>query len=134
MNRTILAVRPYVWENIPGHIVLFVNQLDPTDSQGSSIAQLKQRFGGTQREMEDPYTHGKYLFDLTPWLHLPEETRLQLQWDSCLNVQFPQVIHVTLKVSVLRDTMGESKQPSTSVLAGARPCLPMLARNGYDQD
>jgi hypothetical protein len=80
MEKTILAVRPYVWENIPGHIVLFVNQLDPTDSQGSSIAQLKQRFGGTQREMEDPYTHGKYLFDLTPWLHLPEETRLQLQW------------------------------------------------------
>lgn len=80
MKRTILVVKPYVWENIPGNIVLFVNELDPSDTQGSSIAQLEHRFRGTQREMEDPYTHGKYLFDLTPWLHVPAETRLQLQW------------------------------------------------------
>jgi hypothetical protein len=78
--RTTLVVRPYVWENIPGHIVLFVDQLDPAHPQGSSIAHLKQRFGGVQRAMEDPYTHAKYLFDLTPWLHLPEETRLRLRW------------------------------------------------------
>jgi hypothetical protein len=80
MKKTTLVVKPYIWENIPGHIVLFVSQLDASESGGSSIAQLKQRFGGTTRAMEDPHTHEKYLFDLAPWLHLPEETRLRLQW------------------------------------------------------
>lgn len=80
MKRTILEIKPYVWRSIPGHSVLFVNQLDPDDTRGFSIAELKQRFGGTQKEMRDPFTHEKYVFDLTPWLHLPEETRLLLQW------------------------------------------------------
>lgn len=80
MKKTIMVIKPYVWRNMPGYGVLFVNQLDPADVRGSSIAELKQRFGGTQKEMEEPFTHEKFLFDLTPWLHLPEEIRLQLQW------------------------------------------------------
>lgn len=80
MKRTTLEIRPCVWRNMQGHSVLFVNQLDPGDTWGSSIAELKQRFRGTQKEMQEPFTHEKFLFDLTPWLHLPEETRLQLQW------------------------------------------------------
>jgi len=80
--KTTLAVKPYVWNHIPGHIVLNVYQFDASSParQGSSIAQLKQRFGGIQKEIEEPYTHSKYVFDLTPWLHLPEETHLQLRW------------------------------------------------------
>ena len=80
MKRTILEISPCVWRAIPGHSVLFVNELAPGDTKGSTIAELKQRFGGTLKEMQDPFTHEKFLFDLTPWLHLPEETRLLLQW------------------------------------------------------
>lgn len=40
----------------------------------------------------------KYVFDLTPWLHLPEETNLQLRWGFVPEHQFPRVIHATLNM------------------------------------
>ena len=54
MKRTILIIKPYVWKDIPGYSVLFVNQLDPADTRGSSIAELKQRFGGTHGDPRYP--------------------------------------------------------------------------------
>jgi hypothetical protein len=80
MKRTALLVKPYVWNEIPGHVVLFVREGEPGDTGETPISDWLQRFGGPQCELNVPFTGGIYRFDLTPWLHLPPETPLELRW------------------------------------------------------
>ena len=96
--KEIIQVETTEWRNIPGNAILEVTDFSPSEfarlqsspnPQGAlrnflkhptTIGQWKQRFGGTQTHLNHPASNKKFLFDLSPWSHLPDDTYLLLDW------------------------------------------------------
>ncbi len=92
MKRTIV-VASKAWKNIPGDLILDVEDIDPADwsqqkskigkpMQGTpnTIDDWKKRFGGLSGELVHPVGQSKFLFDLTPWAHMDGKRYLKLEW------------------------------------------------------
>ncbi len=82
MKQTI-NVGATVWRGIHGVAIVEVTDFvpnDPTHQQVPTIREWIGRFRGTQKQLIHPFTKKAFHFDLHPWLQLPEETHLLLEW------------------------------------------------------
>lgn len=92
MKKTIIVASD-TWKNIPGDLILEVEDIAPADwprqkdkggkpMQGIplTIDAWKQRFGGLSGELVHPVGHRKFTFDLSPWANVDGARYLKLEW------------------------------------------------------
>ncbi len=91
--KKVYDIGPHTHRGISGHVTLEITDFASGDrnfqeeihgvskDRGPSINQLKQRFGGkTQGGIGNPFHRSSYHLDLSPWLHLDGERRLEIRW------------------------------------------------------
>ncbi len=83
----------HMHQGVAGHVILEITDFASGDQRyqaelqgrlqdrGPSLNQLKQRFGGkTQGTIANPFHRNSFDLDLSPWLHLDGELRLEIIW------------------------------------------------------
>lgn len=86
-----IIIGPYSWDGTPGMLSVEVTDVASNDwkditAEGSpagkpkTIKELKHQLGEMQGYLIDPIGNKKFLFDLTPWSNLDEETLLRMVW------------------------------------------------------
>lgn len=92
MKKT-FTIGTHTHRGIAGHVTLEITDFASGDrnyqaelqgslqDRGPSLNQLKQRFGGkTQGTIANPFQRNSFTLDLSPWLHLDGERRLEIRW------------------------------------------------------
>ncbi|HLG74947.1 MAG TPA: hypothetical protein VKX46_00955 [Ktedonobacteraceae bacterium] len=81
--KRIIEIGATVWRDRRGFAFLIVEDAVPGDPQyqhAQTIGEYKQRFGGMQGQLRHPAGDLKFIFDLSPWSQLADDTHLRLQW------------------------------------------------------
>lgn len=82
--KQVIHIGATVWRNKHGNAILEVTDIDPQDTSSSlnrpTIGAYKQRAGSLKISLKHPVNGIPFTLDLSPWSHLPDDTRLRLIW------------------------------------------------------